>query len=74
MNTIDENRWYKTKEVARENWIQKPGVNLFSAKYNYILNLIKDGKLIAKNFGRGKIEYFGIKGSEIKRFIQDEGL
>lgn len=68
MNEIDPKKWYKPRVIADNGWIQKPSISYVSSNYAYILDLIKEGILEAKNYGKGKTPYYAIKGEEIIRF------
>ena len=60
--------YYKPSEIADNNWISCDGKG--KASYYYILKLIKNNKIKARNFGLGKTPYYRIRGSEILKFIK----
>jgi hypothetical protein len=67
--TIDPDKFYVPKEIARNGWITSTG-NHYLSHYNFILRLIRAGKLRAQNYATGMkgMAYFRVKGSEILRF------
>lgn len=71
MIVIDKKKWYKPREIARENWIQAPGGTGLSenGNYNYILNLIRTGRLKARNYSvAAHVKYWLVSEDEIKRY------
>ena len=60
---IDPTKEYKPSEIAENGWI----LNTKGKKdYLYVLNLIKGGKLRAKNHATlGQTKYFKVLGSDI---------
>lgn len=60
--------YYKPSEIARKRWITSKGKG--KASYYYILKLIKNGKIKARNFGLGETNYYRIRGMDILKFLK----
>ena len=60
--------YYKPSEIAKKKWITSNGTG--KASYYYILKLIRNGKINARNFGLGETNYYRIRGSEILKFLK----
>lgn len=68
-------KWYKPREIARLGLIQssKGDASTLSGSYNFILELIKSGKLKARNYSHsGTRSYWLISEDEIKRYHKGE--
>ena len=64
---IDPNEYYSPMQIAKNHWVVWfNGENA----YYYILKLIQNKKLKAKNIGLGKTPYFRIKGSDLISFLE----
>jgi hypothetical protein len=63
--------FYRPREIAERGLItnSKGGDASIESNYNYILHLIRDGDLKAKNYSRGsKVKYYLVPEDEIKRY------
>lgn len=63
--------FYRPREIAERGLItnSKGGDASIDSNYTYILSLIRDGKLKAKNYSRGtKMAYYLVPEDEIERF------
>lgn len=63
--------FYRPREIAERGLItnSKGGDASIDSNYTYVLALIRDGKLKAKNYSRGaKMAYYLIPEDEIERF------
>lgn len=72
MKTINSKKWYRPREVAELGLIvNSTGGNNVESNYNFILNLIKTGKLRAKDYSSGsKMHYWLVPEDEIERYHQ----
>lgn len=70
MREISGQRWYRPREIAKQGLIKNSsGNDNASSNYVFIITLIKDGKLRAKNYGRNpKHPYWLVPDSEIRRY------
>ena len=62
--------WYRPREIARLGLIKNStGGDNEESNYNYILGLIKSGRLRAKDYSRGsKMHYWLVSEDEIARY------
>ena len=63
--------FYRPREIAERSLItnSKGGAGTIESNYNYVLSLIRDGQLKAKNYSRGKkLNYYLVPEDEIERF------
>ena len=77
MKTITEIRkeinpeiYYSPHQIAKANWIVNGACQKEKARYEYILKMIRLGKLSAKNFGLGKVPHYRIKGIDILSWLK----
>lgn len=70
MKTIYGKRWFTPMEIAKQGLIQnsKGDRATVSGNYNFVLELIKAGRLHAKNYAKGKKPYWLVPESEIVRY------
>jgi len=69
MRKIEGKRWFRPREIAQEGLIKNStGGDNVESNYNFILNLIKSGRLAAKNYGMGNTPYWLVSEDEIKRY------
>lgn len=70
MRLIQNKKWFKPREIAQLGLIQSSsGTNNEAGNYNFILELIKAGKLRAKDYSvSGGKPYWLISEDEIKRW------
>lgn len=69
MRKIEGKKWYKPREIAVLGLIKNStGGDNVESNYNFILKLIKAGKLAAKNYGIGGTPYWMVSEDEIKRW------
>lgn len=65
MRTLYGQTWYRPREIADYGLI----LNSRGRKdYYFVLELIKSGRLRAKDYGRGKVPYWLVPESEIARY------
>lgn len=67
--------FYRPREIAERGLItnSKGGDATIDSNYTYVLSLIRDGKLKAKNYSRGKkLNYYLVPEDEIERFNTQE--
>lgn len=71
---INPNEWYKPRQIAEFGWVKTPSTKEISAIYNYVLKLIKNGKLRAINYAEGEkgLNYYKVLGKDIIDFINRE--
>jgi len=76
MENIQENNWYKPMDIAKAGWIKTPGTNEVLSVYNYILKLIRKGKLRAVNYAEGEKgnQYYKVLGKDIIDFMNKERI
>lgn len=68
---MEKQIWYKPSAIAKEGLILDPSGN---PNYRYVLRLIKQGKLKAKEWAKqGDKPYFMVHIDEIKRFNDSLG-
>lgn len=69
MIEIDGVKWYRPKEIAKLGLLRNFGVtkNVLSS-YNFILELIKTGKLEAHDYGNGQTPYYAVSEKAIKKY------
>lgn len=74
MRTMYGQKWYKPREIAKLGLIQNSaGTNSVSGNYNFILNLIKSGRLKAKNYSTGEIlNYYIVSEKAINAYLDEE--
>lgn len=75
MKTPYGQKWYKPMEIARLGLIKSSAVSdndvykgSIAGHYNYVLKLIKNGTLKAKNYSNGPRPYYLVPESEIERY------
>lgn len=70
MRVIYGQRWYRPREIAQLKLIVNTvGGENEQSNYNYILNLIRTGRLRAKDYSAGtKMRLWLVPESEIKRY------
>lgn len=69
MRTLYGKTYYSPREIARDGLItNSTGGNNENSNYDYILWLIKDGQLKAKNYGRASQPRWLIAADEIERY------
>lgn len=71
MKAIDGKNWYKPMEIAQLGLIQnsKGMRGSVAGNYNFVLELIKSGRLRAKNYSIGAAKpYWLVPESEIQRY------
>jgi hypothetical protein len=72
MQSITTQKWYRPREIAKLGLIQNiSGSNNEHSNYNFILNLIKSGRLKAKNVGAGKVPIYQVSEGEVKRYHEE---
>lgn len=74
MGNLEPNVWYKPMDIAKSGWIKTPGTNEVLSAYNYILKLIRKGKLKATNYAEGEKgqKYYKVLGQDIIDFLVQE--
>lgn len=62
--------WYKPMEIAKQGLIQnsKADKGTVAGNYDFVLELIKSGRLQAKNYGKGAKPYYLVPEREILRY------
>lgn len=69
MRTIYGQKWYRPMEIAKlrliTNSVNSESVN---SNYEYILGLIKSGRLRAKNYSKGNKPFWLVPESEVARY------
>lgn len=72
MREIYGQRWFRPMEIAEQGLIKNSmgDRGTVAGHYDYVLELIKAGKLKAKNRGKGKKPYWLVPESEIERYHQ----
>lgn len=71
MKTLYNKKWYKPMEIAKLGLIQssKGDNGTVLGHYNYVLELIKSGRLRAKNYSNGKVrQNWLVPEDEIARY------
>lgn len=69
MKTLHGKTWYRPRDIARLGLIKNStGGDNEESNYNFILGLIKSGRLAAKNYGQGKVRYWLVSEDEIARY------
>lgn len=71
MKTLYSKKWYTPMDIAKLGLIQnrKGDRGTVSGHYNYVLELIKSGRLHAKNYSTGKKKsYWMVPEAEIVRY------
>lgn len=70
MKTINNVKWYRPREIAQQGLIKNTvDSDSEASNYKYILQLIQDGKLKARNYGRGSAPYYLISETSIKKYL-----
>ena len=71
---IQPNKYYKPMQIAEAGWIVTPGTKKLLSVYNYVLKLIKRGKLPARNYAEGEKgqQYYKVLGSDISKYIKKD--
>lgn len=66
-------KWYRPREIARLGLIKNStGGDNEDSNYNYILELIKSGRLKARNYSTGKkLAFYLVSEDEIKRYHKE---
>jgi hypothetical protein len=72
MITIRDKKFYKPREIAKLGLIQNSsGSNNEVSNYNFILQLIKSGQLVGRNYSTSeKIKYWLVSEEEIDKYNQ----
>jgi hypothetical protein len=72
MITIRDKKFYKPREIAKLVLIQNSsGSNNEVSNYNFILQLIKSGQLVGRNYSTSeKIKYWLVSEEEIDKYNQ----
>lgn len=69
MRTIYGQKWYRPMEIAKlgliKNSVNSESVN---SNYEFILGLIKSGRLRAKNYSKGNKPFWLVPESEVARY------
>lgn len=69
MRTLYGQKWYRPMEIAKlgliKNSVNSESVN---SNYEYILGLIKSGRLRAKNYSKGNKPFWLVPESEVARY------
>lgn len=70
MKTIYDKKWYTPMEIAKLGLIKssKGDSGTVSGHYNFVLGLIKSGRLRAKDYAHGKKPYWLVPEDEIARY------
>jgi hypothetical protein len=73
MRTIGQQNWYKPSEIANLGLIKGTLGERGTTRghYEFVLGLIKSGKLKAKNYAHGEKAYFLVSQSEIDRYLSE---
>lgn len=73
MKEIANKKYYRPREIARLGLIKNStGGDNEASNYIFILNLIKSGKLGAKNYSTGtKLNYWLVPESEVERYHKE---
>ncbi len=64
-------KWYTPMDIAKQGLIQnsKGDKSTVSGNYNYVMQLIKSGRLRAKNYSTGKkLPNYLVPADEIERY------
>lgn len=69
--TIRKDTYYKPIDISKHKLILS---SRGSCSYNFVLDEIASGRLIAENRGRGKTPYFYVKGSDILKYRKENNL
>lgn len=73
MRTLYGKNYYSPREIAKAGLItNSTGGDNENSNYDYILWLIKDGQLKAKNYGRASQPRWLVSADEIERYRQKE--
>jgi len=64
---IDVNKFYRPREIAEANWMI---IYQGNTCYDFILKLIRNNKLRAKDKGLGRIPHYIIKGADLIRYLE----
>lgn len=68
-NTLDKPKLYRPSEIATLGLIKTmQGSDKYTTNYLYILRLINEGRLKAKNYGSKSRAYWLVSEAEIKRY------
>lgn len=69
MRVIYNQKWYRPMEIAKlgliKNSVNSESVN---SNYEFILGLIKTGRLRAKNYSKGNKPFWLVPESEVARY------
>lgn len=69
MRTLYGQKWYRPMEIAKlgliKNSVNSESVN---SNYEFILGLIKTGRLRAKNYSKGNKPFWLVPESEVARY------
>lgn len=71
MRTLNTKNWYRPREIAQLGLIKNStGGDNESSNYNYILELIRNGTLKAKNYATGpaKRPFWLVSEDEIRKY------
>jgi hypothetical protein len=66
---IDPNREYRPMEIVNLGFIKNTKGSGGYGAYNFVLNLIRAGKIKARNVGMGKVPHFMVKGEDIIKYL-----
>ena len=69
MKIARNKKWYRPKEIAELGLIKNStGGDNVSSNYDFILSMIRSGKLVAKDYCTTQRHYYLISEEEIERF------
>lgn len=72
MKTINDKKWYRPRDIARLGLIKNStGGDNEDSNYNFVLELIRTGRLLAKDYSAGsKMRRWLVSEDEINRYHQ----
>lgn len=76
MEVVDSKHWFKPMEVAKMGLIKnsRGAESSVMGNYNFILELIKSGRLKAKNYSPGSQRpYYLVSETEIEKYHSNNG-
>lgn len=70
MKTIKDQKWYRPMEIAKLGLItnSRGSEGTIAGHYDFVLQLIKSGKLKAKNYSHATKPYYLVSEAEIRRY------
>jgi hypothetical protein len=72
MRKIEGKKYYKPREIAQLGLIKNStGGDNVESNYNFILNLIRSGKLTAKNYSMGATPYWLVSEDAIAKYHEE---